>query len=91
MRSFGCAKTWPPWPNGQGVGLLIRRLWVRVPQGVFLLDRRSLCFGVWAYTERVISHGLLRHSGLYSSVVERQSCKLKVLGSIPSGGWSCLV
>ena len=24
---------------------------------------------------------------LYSSVVERQSCKLKVLGSIPSGGW----
>ena len=25
-------------------------------------------------------------SSLYSSVVERQSCKLKVLGSIPSGG-----
>ena len=25
-------------------------------------------------------------SRLYSSVVERQSCKLKVLGSIPSGG-----
>ena len=25
--------------------------------------------------------------GLYSSVAERQSCKLKVLGSIPSGGW----
>ena len=24
--------------------------------------------------------------GLYSSVVERQSCKLKVLGSIPSEG-----
>ena len=24
----------------------------------------------------------------YSSVAERQSCKLKVLGSIPSGGWS---
>ena len=24
----------PPWPNGQGVGLLIRRLRVRVPQGV---------------------------------------------------------
>jgi hypothetical protein len=28
----------PPWPNGQGVGLLIRRLRVRVPQGV--LSRR---------------------------------------------------
>ena len=27
----------PPWPNGQGVGLLIRRLRVRVPQGVLFL------------------------------------------------------
>ena len=27
-------------------------------------------------------------TGLYSSVAERQSCKLKVLGSIPSGGFS---
>ena len=27
----------PPWPNGQGVGLLIRRLRVRVPQGVSLV------------------------------------------------------
>ena len=27
----------------------------------------------------------VQHS-LYSSVAERQSCKLKVLGSIPSGG-----
>ena len=24
----------PPWPNGQGVGPLIQRLWARVPQGV---------------------------------------------------------
>ena len=30
------AKRMPPWPNGQGVGLLIRRLRVRVPQGVLL-------------------------------------------------------
>ena len=29
---------------------------------------------------------LLQIGGLYSSVAERQSCKLKVLGSIPSGG-----
>jgi hypothetical protein len=28
---------------------------------------------------------------LYSSVVERQSCKLKVLGSIPSGGFFVVV
>ena len=27
-----------------------------------------------------------RNGGLYSSVAERQSCKLKVLGSIPSEG-----
>ena len=30
----------------------------------------------------------MQRVGLYSSVVERQSCKLKVLGSIPSGGSS---
>ena len=28
-----------------------------------------------------------RRNSLYSSVAERQSCKLKVLGSIPSGGF----
>ena len=35
--------------------------------------------------------GLTLLSSLYSSVAERQSCKLKVLGSIPSGGfrWLC--
>ena len=30
----------PPWPNGQGVGLLIRRLRVRVPQGVRIIRER---------------------------------------------------
>ena len=35
MRALAQAKlAWPPWPNGQGVGLLIRRLRARVPQGV---------------------------------------------------------
>ena len=33
---------------------------------------------------------LVVYASLYSSVVERQSCKLKVLGSIPSGG-SCVL
>ena len=28
----------PPWPNGQGVGLLIRRLRVRVPQEVLVVS-----------------------------------------------------
>ena len=32
----------PPWPNGQGVGLLIRRLRVRVPQGVLFALRRDV-------------------------------------------------
>ena len=27
----------PPWPNGQGVGLLIQRLWVQVALGMFHL------------------------------------------------------
>ena len=31
----------PPWPNGQGVGPLIRRLRVRVPQGVLSLSQVS--------------------------------------------------
>ena len=30
---------------------------------------------------------ILQLLSLYSSVAERQSCKLKVLGSIPSGGF----
>ena len=38
-----CAVEAPPWPNGQGVGLLIRRLRVRVPQGVIFCNlHRSL-------------------------------------------------
>ena len=39
-----------------------------------------------------ILHDALTHAqhSLYSSVAERQSCKLKVLGSIPSGGFVLL-
>ena len=33
---LGTSDTLPPWPNGQGVGPLIRRLRARVPQGVQL-------------------------------------------------------
>ena len=36
-------------------------------------------------------HSDFRNQRLYSSVVERQSCKLKVLGSISSGGFIMLV
>ena len=31
-----------PWPNGQGVGPLIRRLWVRVPQGMQFYVARTV-------------------------------------------------
>ena len=34
MPGAQAAVTGPPWPNGQGVGPLIRRLWAQVPQGV---------------------------------------------------------
>ena len=45
------------------------------------------CFGHVAFCLQ-----LVLPTCLYSSVVERQSCKLKVLGSIPSGGYvlSCV-
>ena len=36
----------PPWPNGQGVGLLIRRLRVRVPQGVHCMLENAH-YNVW--------------------------------------------
>ena len=37
-----CRYAWPPWPNGQGVGLLIRRLRARVPQGVNISGQKSV-------------------------------------------------
>ncbi len=33
QESLVLAQQEPPWPNGQGVGPLIRRLWARVPTG----------------------------------------------------------
>ena len=41
----------PPWPNGQGVGLLIRRLRAQVPQGVIFVAP-----GVCEYC-RLLAHG----------------------------------
>ena len=49
----------PPWPNGQGVGLLIRRLRVRVPQGVFLFraamsrDNVPTCVGLHIFHDLI--------------------------------------
>ena len=41
---------------------------------------------VWQRRMVISSVGGFHHWGHYSLVVERQPCKLKVLGSIPSGG-----
>ncbi len=38
----GAPVTKSPWPNGQGVGLLIRRLWARVPQGMSLTAHNDM-------------------------------------------------
>ena len=48
---------WPPWPNGQGIGLLIRRLWARVPQGVLSFQDSTTFFSCltvvqWGWLER---------------------------------------
>ena len=45
----------PPWPNGQGVGLLIRRLRVRVPQGVSFTQcvHESLSMNLFGFAEQL--------------------------------------
>ena len=49
------------------------------------IDRASGIFGMRnAFV--IMKSCNANNTGLYSSVAERQSCKLKVLGSIPSGG-----
>ena len=72
--------------------------WQRCPPP--LADSRSpCCLSSFFYSAHVHrGRRLLLHMHklvtgcrcLYSSVAERQSCKLKVLGSIPSGGSGCL-
>ena len=73
----------------------------RVVKGLDLRSNAGNC--AWVRTPQ-LAHSLLPSDGLvpsgcsaiceaqrlYSSVVERQSCKLKVLGSIPSGGYAFL-
>ena len=61
----------------------------RAPSQLIILHRTQIRRG-----QRAPRLSLVQDTGrlflgrrLYSSVVERQSCKLKVLGSIPSGGF----
>ena len=55
----------------------------------------SLLIGLLGVTRLLIDAAFsqvgFRDKCLYSSVAERQSCKLKVLGSIPSGSFSRLI
>ena len=56
----------PPWPNGRGVGPLIRRLWARVPQGVWWwlatpFFRRCREVERWRWG-KLLSVAALRHS-----------------------------
>ncbi len=92
---LNCART--AWPRGYGDGLGIH--WV-LPAGVRILSLSLAPFvAITGVGAQVMLHcavvSMLGHAqGLYSSVVERQSCKLKVLGSVPSGAlashsWIC--
>ena len=55
-------------------------------QGIIIFwDINMPIFKAWLNMNDILQC-CFRHS-LYSSVAERQSCKLKVLGSIPSGGY----
>ncbi len=66
------------------------RRWTRNPLGSARRGSNPLgvdCLNcVWAH-KRQGDTDLNSSTSLYSSVAERQSCKLKVLGSIPSGGF----
>ena len=48
----------PPWPNGQGVGFLIRRLRVRVPQGVYL----RMCMVMYVVGMHATQHAAVWHT-----------------------------
>ena len=77
LSRFGCCdaknKAQPPWPNGQGVGPRIRRLRVRVPQGVLssLQHRESPRFGV-EERAHICPLDLAERSGRISSAIDWQ-------------------
>ena len=65
----------PPWPNGQGVGLLIRRLRVRVPQGV-PLGTRSRPRAHWLRSSGTASRrSLIAASKLNLGTERDEACK----------------
>ena len=60
----------PPWPNGQGVGLLIRRLRVRVPQGVYL----CLCVVLYVVGIYTTHHAAVWHTVSQPMVWPHRHC-----------------
>ena len=59
---------------------------VRAPYGTFSLSRFLFVFNFRPICMEAECES--QHHGHYSLVVERQPCKLKVVGSIPTGGFS---
>ena len=81
--------------HGSSVGTVIGPLLQRVPRRpqsisyFFLPPHRTLPLPRYEKNQHLRAADVCcrrKDICLYSSVVERQSCKLKVLGSIPSGG-----
>ena len=68
--------------------MLMPHAWFTLNVHVYAGAHASMCSYKLVFTFAVVL-SILFHHRLYSSVVERQSCKLKVLGSIPSGGFAC--
>ena len=60
------------------------------PLGVAFCNLLNLYFALWDVIAKVsvgLGFAFYKYGRHYSLVVERQPCKLKVLGSIPSGGF----
>ena len=55
LQCFNLLRYEPPWPNGQGVGPLIRKLRVRVPQGV--QSPRALQHNAFSNSALPLRHG----------------------------------
>jgi hypothetical protein len=83
----------PPWPNGQGVGPLIRRLRVRVPPGVLANTRKWCMTTIGATTchthtddERRMHLRTMSATARLAQSAERKALNLVVVGSSPTVG-----
>ena len=80
----------PPWPNGQGVGLLIRRLRAQVPQGVLrvplLGDGSSAVLGRALRTARLRAHPVRKPCERWTCNISADGrCTLQLPAAQPHG------